>query len=146
MIVYELTHTYYIYKSSLYYSCSKLGYYSDMSNIKIAISFYSELPGFCDAPNGFVVTQKEVIGAECDTDFYEALIYAHTEDFESYEHTVELGLFWDRSSAENAISLFCANNELFLKNPDLEIEQLIEKYTINEHCGWLEGFTVESLP
>lgn len=146
MIIYELLHTYYLYKNAPCYSLKRLGYYSDMDKLQKEILFYEQLPGFCDAPHGFVVKQQEVLGAMPDMFCYQACIYAHTEDFENYEYEIELGLYYDEHSAYDAIDSFCANNALFLNNPLLEIEQLVEKYTINERCGWVEGFTVEQVP
>ena len=146
MVVYELLHTYFLYENTPCYSKKRLGYYSDMEKLRKEILFYSKLPGFCDAPDGFVIKQREVSGAIPDICFYEACIYAHTENFEDYEYELELGLFYDEKSAHNAIASFCANNALFLNNHLLEIEQLVQKYTINERCGWVEGFTVEQIP
>ena len=145
MVVFELLHTYYIHKGMLFYSNKKLGYYSDAANLKEAISFYSKLPGFRDAPNGFIVKQQKILGSVANNCFYEAYIYAHTEDFEDYEYQVELGLFGDKHSAQNAVDMFCADNTLFLDNPLLKIEQLVEKYKINEHYGWIDGFIVEQI-
>lgn len=146
MVVYELLHTYYLYKNTPCYSNKRLGYFSDMDIIQEEILFYSKLPGFSDTQGGFVVRQREILGAIPDECFYEACIYAHTEDFEDYEYELELGLFYDEKPAYHAIASFCANNALFLSNPLLEIEQLVQKYTINKRCGWAEGFTVEPIP
>ena len=146
MVVYELLHTYYVYGNSICYSLKRLGFYSDKSKLEEAISFFRCLPGFCDAPNGFVAKQREVYGVNPAEEFYEACIYAHTLDFEDYEYTVEIGLFGDITLAENAIEHFCANNALFLNNPALEIERLVEKYTINNNAGWIDGFAVEPIP
>lgn len=146
MIIYELLHTYYLYKNTPFYSIKRLGYYSEIETLRKEIEFYSKLPGFCDAPNGFIVKQREVSGAIQCNYFYEASIFAHTEDFEDYEYEIELGLYYDEEAAYNAICSFCANNVLYLNNPLLEIEQLVQKYTINERCGWVEGFVVEQIP
>lgn len=145
MIIYELLHTYYLFENIPYYSMKRLGYYANMKKIQEAIMFYNGLPGFCDTPGGFVVRQREVLGVVSGIYFYSACIYAHTDDFENYEYEVELGLFYDEKAAHSAIDSFCANNSLFLDNSILEIEQLVEKYTINEHCGWVEGFIVEQI-
>ena len=145
MIVYELIHTYFLYENTPYLSVKRLGYYSDMQKLQESIAFYGRLPGFCDTPNGFVIKQREIIGEIPDSCFYEACIYAHTEDFEGYEYEVELGLFFDEKSAHYAVDLFCENNDLFLNNTLLQIERLVQKFALNERYGWVDGFEVEQV-
>lgn len=143
MIVYELLHTYYVHGGMLYLSPKRLGYYSSLSKVENAISFYRGLSGFCDAPNGFIVKHWEVSDVIVDDCLYAALIYAHTEDFENYEYDVDLGLFSNGEMAQKALDLFRTENTVFLNNPLLEIEYLVEKYIIDKSTGWIEGFTVE---
>lgn len=143
MIVYELLHTYFLCNNRPCLSYKRLGYYSDMNKIQESIAFYGKLPGFCETLDGFVINARDVANMTSGDSFYEASIYAHTEDFEDYEYEEVLGLFPNEKSAQNAVASFCARNALFMNNPLLEIEQLVQKYTVNERCGWIEGFVVE---
>ena len=138
--------TYYLYNNTPCYSPKVLGYYSNIKNVQDAILFYSKLPGFCDTPNGFVVKERKISGWTPNADFYNAYILVHTEDFEDYDDMIELGLYCDNVSAQDAIRSFCANNSLFLSNSLLEIEQIVDRLTINKHYGWIEGFDVVETP
>ena len=113
-----------------------------MNKIQESIAFYGKLPGFCETLDGFVINARDVANMTSGDSIYEASIYAHTEDFEDYEYEEVLGLFPNEKSAQNAVASFCARNALFMNNPLLEIEQLVQKYTVNERCGWVEGFVV----
>lgn len=146
MFILELLHSYYIFEGMPCYSEKKLGFYADKMAAESAIAFYRKLPGFCDAPNGFLVIQREISGEMENDIFYEASIYAHTEDFEDYEREVELGLFGDKDSAEKAIHTFCANNPIFMDSPLLIIERFVNPCKLNENIGWLEGFDVVPVP
>ena len=145
MIIFELVHKYYIFENAPCYSNKHLGYFSDIERLKEAISHYSLLPGFRDAPNGFVVERREMTGEITNGKIFSSCIYAHTDDFENYDEWIELGLFGDKNSAEDAIQVFVADNPLFLSDTNLEIERLVLECRLNKCDGWAEGFSVDEV-
>lgn len=142
MIVYELTHTYYLFKDDIYYSPRLLGFFESKNDIEKLIELYKIKPGFCDAPNGFTVRRREIEGNIDNNTFFEAIVYAHTYGYENYEYTVELGLFACKSAANNALTIFRNDNECFFRNTTMEIEEIVNICQINRrYCE--EGFVVE---
>ena len=124
MIVYELIHTYYAYEDDFFYSLRSLGFYTDIDKAKEAQAYLVTKPGYVEAPYGFIIRQRKVIGEITDDVIYEAMMYAHTEDFEDYEYTEELGLFAEREEAFRVLQEFKGNNECFWLNNFLQIEEI----------------------
>lgn len=144
MIVFELVHTYFTFKNSIFYSLRSLGFYLNMQDTEEAISFYRDLPGFCDAPNGFSIRRRSITGNVVENTFFEALVYAHTYGYEDYEFTAELGLFASKVDAQNAIDTYRLDNKQYYGNESIEIEEIINKHNISDrYCT--EGFVVEIL-
>ena len=139
--VLELLHTYYIFDNKPHFSPRALGYYSATEDVQKAIELYRVIPGYRDAQNAFTIRRRSVVG-EVNDIIYEAIIYAHSEDYEDYEYTAELGLFGRRDQAENAIKIFCDDNKEFYKNTDLVIEEIVNAYRLNARYCY-EGFVVE---
>jgi hypothetical protein len=141
MTVLELLHTYYIFEEKPHYSVRLLGYYLTTEDVEKTVALYRTVPGYCDTPNAFTIRRRSVFG-KVHNAIYEAIVYAHTEDYEDYEHTAELGLFGNRKEAETAIETFHNDNKEFYKNTNLVIEEIINTYQLNrQYCD--EGFVVE---
>ncbi len=144
MIVFELVHSYYIFENAAVYSLRTLGFFADTNIAKEAIQFYEKKRGYRDARHGFVIKQRELVGNIKESEFYEAMIYAHDSTYENYEYTVELGLFADLKEAEKAIEKFRLINDTFYHNSDVEIEEIVNKFKLNQkYCT--EGFVVEEI-
>lgn len=142
MVVFELTHRFYFFDGEPVCSPKCLGYFSDEAAIDAAIADYTTQPGFRENPDGFVVRQREVADGAPDAEFFEAMVYTHTEDFD-YEHNVELGLFREESAAREAIQVFHKSNPRYLALPWLVCEEIVNRCTLNRR-NWTEGFTVEA--
>lgn len=144
MIVFELVHSYYVYENVEVYSLKSLGFFTDIDIAKQAVVFYVQKPGYCDTPYGFVIRPREVVGDIKQGKLYESMVYAHDSSYENYEYTIELGLFGDQKGAENAIQQFRVVNELFYRNSDIEIEEIVNKLNLNQKYN-TEGFDVEEI-
>ncbi len=144
MEVFELVHTYYIYKGDIYYSLRLLGFFSNMDKVKDAVTYYKTKPGYCDTPNGFAIRRRKIIGDVADNTFFEVMVYSHTYGYEDYEYTAELGLFASKSDAVNALAQYHADNEIFFGNTMMEIEEIVNAHTMDtRYCE--EGFVVEKI-
>lgn len=97
-----------------------------------------------NAPDAFIIRRREVTGEVRDNILYEAMMYAHTKDFEDYEYTEELGLFAEKEDAIEALERFKKDNVGFWRNNFLEIEEIVNKCILNKMCC-VEGFDVVAL-
>lgn len=142
MVVLELQHMFYFFDGEPVHDPKALGFFSDKAEVDKAIAYYVTQAGFCDSPDGFVVREREVLDGTPDADFFEAMVYVHTEDYDTYEHNVELGLFRDEDAARKAIQAFRESNTQYLTHPWFITEEIINRCVLNKR-HWLEGFTVE---
>ncbi len=140
MYVYELNHNFYTVEGEEVYSIKGLGHYSDKELCREAIKYYITRPGFCDNVNGFTISRREVLGEVENNTFYEAMVYIYTEDYE-YEHDIRLGLFAEKSDADEAVRTFCADNDDYLDNPHFIVEKIVNKCVLNKRY-WESGFDV----
>ncbi len=143
MNVFELSHLYYLFEDTPCYSPKGLGLYTTEEHLHQAIAYYQKQPGFCDAPNGFLVKRRTVTGEVTADCVYEALVYAHTEDYCDFEYDHSIGLFADCDAAEKELKVFCEDNALFINNRSLVIEKMVVKCNLNLMDQWSEGFAVE---
>lgn len=140
MFVYELNHNFYTVEGEEVYSVRDLGHYSDKKICREAIKYYITRPGFCNNVNGFTITRREVAGEVKNNTFYEAMVYVYTEDYE-YEHDIRLGLFAEKDDADEAVRIFCADNEEYLDNPHFIVEKIVNTCVLNKWL-WEAGFDV----
>lgn len=142
MVVFELLHTYYIYKEKPYYSLRSLGFFDTKEALDAAVLYYLDKPGYVDAPDAFIIRTREILGYVGGNIFFESLVYAHTEDCEDYEYTIELGLYSREEDAKLALQNFQSNNKSFYNNTMFEIEEIVNKLILNKkYCE--HGFVVE---
>lgn len=140
MYVYNLTHNFFPVDSEEVYSIKDLGHCSDKRSCSEAIKYYITRPGFCDNVSGFTIRRREVAGEVKNNTFYEAMVYVHTEDYE-YEHDIPLGLFAEKNDTDEAVEMFCADNEDYLANPHFVVEKIVNKCVLNKR-HWESGFDV----
>lgn len=141
MIVYELMHLFHYENDLLFVAPISLGFYSSLASAQDAISYYLTLPGFAQNPHSFLTKQRTVATSLCVTELYEALIYYHTKDYEG-EYSVELGLYTDESTAQEAILLYNQNNKQFICPAQLYKEEIINKCILDKK-EWSEGFAID---
>ena len=146
MTVFELLHTYYIFKDDAYYSLRALGFYRTRTDVDEAIAFYRTVVGYCDSPNAFTVRRRTVYGEVQNDIVYEAMVYAHTDYYDDYEYTAELGLYASEVDAQSAVLQFRNENAIFYQSESvgIEIEEIVNKWRINERACQ-EGFYVEPI-
>ena len=142
MTVFELLHTYYVYKGVVHYSLRTLGFFRTLTDANKAIAYLRTIIGYRDAPNGFVVRRRMILGeVSCNT-IFEALVYSHSHDYENYEYTAELGLFGSEIAAKNALDIYRKDNRDYYNTVSLEIEEIVNTYQIDSlYCK--EGFMLD---
>lgn len=141
MTLYELSHTYYYFDGKITSSVRLLGYFSKKDLATHAISEYLKAPGYCDAPLAFTIQQRKITGTSKQKKVYLAVIYAHDREYESFEHVIEIGLFFNKDDAMVEITKFRKENERFYKTDSIEIEEIVDTYEIDKkYCE--EGFVV----
>lgn len=79
MDIYRLTHCQLIQNDRN--EEKKLGYFTNLSNVKKGIEFYRTLPGFKNFPNEFYIEKFKVEGRIKDKIIYEAIFYIHDDEF-----------------------------------------------------------------
>ena len=86
----------------------KLGYYTSVEKVEEAIAFFAPLSGFCDYPNGFVVTEHEVsYGSRTSPKaVYELCLSVHDKKWD-YEYENTISVHASRKEAEVCIQSLC---------------------------------------
>ena len=113
-----------------------LGFFKSLDEVSTTIKFYKNIEGFRNYPNGFVVFEHEIEGAEAS--IYVAFFYMHDEEYE-FEYSRDLGIFTCESDACHAIKNFRQNNLINWDNDKLVAESGVDKYVLGE-MNCTDGF------
>ena len=140
MIIYELTFIFHRLYGCLHLEPLGLGLYASYDSAQQAIQHYITQPGFRDCPEAFSIRQREIKGFVKNSEFFEAQVYFHTDDYD-YEYSIELGLFADKAAADEAMSTYVQENTALFNVPDLVVEKIVNRCIIDKR-EWLEGFVI----
>lgn len=145
MNIFELNHIYYIFEDTPCFSKKNLGFYSTKKALMNAIKHYRKLPGFCEAPNGFVINQRTVLGNIINGCVFEGVVYAHSEDCINFEYDTSIGLYAEYSTAQKFLDLFIKDNPYLFNDHRIVVECMVCEYQLDKVELWKEGFVVESI-
>ena len=140
MVVYEVNHIFFRYENELVHSPKKLGLFYTYESVQNAVQYYSTQPGFVENQDAFSIREVAVVGTVVDDTVYEVLIYLHSIDYE-FETEIWLGLFGNKTDAQNRLMIYCENNAALLNAENLISETIVNKCII-ERMEWAEGFSI----
>lgn len=145
MNIFELSHIYYIFEDTPCFSKKNLGFFSTKKTLMNAINYYRELPGFCNAPNGFVINQRTILGDIVNGCVFEGVVYAHSEDHISLEFDMSIGLYAEYSTAQKDLNVFIKDNPYLFNDHRIVVECMVCESQLDEVELWKEGFVVEGI-
>ena len=122
----------------------RLGYYTSLEKVEESIAFFVSLSGFCDYPNGFVVTEHEVsYGPHTPKNaVYELCLSVHDKKWD-YEYENTISIHSSRKAADDAKRLFKQLNQKdhAIMNCKLIKQIWIDPFYLDEKSEfWSEGF------
>ena len=121
-----------------------LGYYTNIENIEDAIAFFVTLPGFCDYPHGFIVSEHELSYFRKNNPLhvYELCFSVHDKNWD-YEYENILSI---HSTLKSALLSKKKFKEMNKKDNTIFNSTLIKQIWINDvivdrkSIFWSEGF------
>ncbi len=143
MKIYKVEH---IYDKSLYINVEGhlLGYFSSKTGAEKTVEFFKPIKGFCDYPDGFIITELPLNCTRKPIYLYQIWYYIHDKNYDyEYGKYLDLNLYTNKKEAVKVKSRFERLNKEEIKKCPLEIESGINRWKLDEKTKeWHDGFEV----